>query len=65
MNFRKPQLGVHANRGKGTCYSGQHFIYSIRTSCCCLLEAYVDLTTEIGSHPWQYRCSYFCPYFSS
>ena len=32
MHFRKPQLGVHADRGNGTCYSGQRFIYRIRTS---------------------------------
>ena len=27
MHFRKPQLGVHADRGNRTCYSRQCFIY--------------------------------------
>ena len=57
MHFRKPQLGVHADRGNGTCYSGQRFIYRIRTSHRCLPQACLDLPDEIVSHRWQYQCS--------
>ena len=39
MHLRKPQLGVHADRVNGTCYSGQRFIYRIRTSHRCLPQA--------------------------
>ena len=57
MHFCEPQLGVHPDRGNRTCYSGPHFIYGIRIGRCCLPQACLDLSDEIGSHRWQYRCS--------
>ena len=53
----KAHLCVHADRGNGTCYPGQSFIYRIRTSHCRLPQACLDLSDEIGSHWRQYHCS--------